>query len=301
MLTANIPSGATTGPISVIVGATTVSSFASFTVGASPAPTISNFSPTVGTAGTAVTITGTNYDTTPTKNKVTFSPAYAVVTTASATSLTATVPVGAQSGKIGVTTVNGNVLSTNEFFVTPTGVAPADVQFTGRIVVGSSTLTATISMANKVGLVVFDGVAGQRVSLGMTSVSIPASTVSLYKPDGTQMNYGTYGSGGGVLDSQVLPMSGTYAIVIDPTSTYTGSMTLTLSAELTGTITIAGSPVTLSITRVGQNARYFFTGTAGQTVSLGMTSVTISSSNVSIYKLGPVNTNVSHRRSKRSE
>lgn len=284
VLTANVPGGATSGPISVTVGATTVTSSTSFTVGASPVPTISNFSPSVGTAGTAVTITGTSYDTTPTKNKVTFSPTYSVVATASSTSLSTTVPVGAQSGKIGVTTVNGNVLSANEFFVTPSGVSSADVQYTGRIVVGGSTLTATISTANKVGLVVFDGVAGQRVSLGMTSVSITSSTVSLYRPDGSLMNYGTYSTGGGVLDSPVLPVTGTYAIVIDPTSTYTGSMTLTLSTELTGTITIAGSPVSFSITRVGQNARYSFTGTAGQTVSLGVTSVTIPSSNVSIYK-----------------
>lgn len=119
VLTANVPGGATSGPISVTVGATTVTSSTSFTVGASPVPTISNFSPSVGTAGTAVTITGTSYDTTPTKNKVTFSPTYSVVATASSTSLSTTVPVGAQSGKIGVTTVNGNVLSANEFFVTP--------------------------------------------------------------------------------------------------------------------------------------------------------------------------------------
>ncbi len=284
VLTATVPSGATTGSISVTVGATTATSSASFTVEASPVPTISSFSPSVGTAGTAVTITGTNYDTMPIKNKVTFSPTYSVVATASSTSLNTTVPVGAQSGKIGVTTVNGSVLSANEFFVTPSGVTPADVQYTGRIVVGGSTLTATISTANKVGLIVFDGVAGQRVGLGLTSVSIPSSTVSLFNPDGTLMTYGTYGSGDGVLDSQVLPVTSTYTIVIDPTSTYTGSMTLTLSAELTGTITIAGSPVSFSITRVGQNARYFFTGTAGQTVSLGMTSVTMSSSNVSMYK-----------------
>lgn len=122
VLTATVPSGATTGPISVTVGANTATSPASFTVGANPSPTISNFSPAVGTAGTAVTITGTNYDTTPTRNKVTFSPTYSVVATASSTSLSTTVPVGAQSGKIGVTTVNGSVLSTNEFFVTPSSV-----------------------------------------------------------------------------------------------------------------------------------------------------------------------------------
>jgi YD repeat-containing protein len=283
VLMTTVPSGATTGAISVTVGGTTVTSSASFTVGTGTAPTISGFSPTVGTAGTAVTINGTNYDTTPTKNKVTFSPAYGVVNTASATSLGVTVSVGAQSGKIGVATVNGSVLSADEFFVTPLGVNPADVQFTGRIVVGGSTLTATISTANKVALVVFDGVAGQRVSLGMTGVTIASSTVSMFKPDGIVLSTASYGAGGS-LDSPVLPVTGTYAIVIDPTSTYTGSMTLTLSAELTGNITIAGSAVTASITRVGQNARYFFTGTAGQPVSLGMTGVTMTQANVSMYK-----------------
>lgn len=284
ILTATVPSGATTGSISVTVGANTATSAASFTVGTSPAPTITTFSPAIGPPGTAVTITGTNYNTTPTKNKVTFSPTYAVVGTASATSLSVTVPIGAQSGPIGVATLNGSTLSANEFFVTPAGVAAADVQFTGRIVVGGSALTATISTANKVGLVVFDGMAGQRVNLGMTSVSIPSSTVSFYQPNGTLLWYGTYGSGGGALDSPVLPVTGTYTIVIDPASTYTGSMTLTLSAEQTGTITIGGAAVPITISRVGQNARYSFTGTAGQTVSLGMTSVTIPQSNVSMYK-----------------
>lgn len=285
VLTATVPSGATTGSIAVTVGANTATSAASFTVGTNPAPTITTFVPAIGPPGTAVTITGTNYNTTPTKNKVTFSPTYAVVSTASATSLSVTVPIGAQSGTIGVATLNGSTLSANEFFVTPAGIAAADVQFTGRIVVGGSSLTATISTANKVGLVVFDGVAGQRVNLGMTSVSIPSSTVSFYQPNGTLLWYGTYGSGGGALDSPVLPVTGTYTIVIDPASTYTGSMTLTLSAEQTGTITIGGAAVPITLSRVGQNARYTFTGTAGQTVSLGMTSVTIPQSNVSMYKL----------------
>lgn len=284
VLTANVPSGATTGSIAVTVGANTATSVASFAVGTNPAPTITSFSPAIGPPGTAVTITGTNYNTTPTKNKVTFSPTYAVVSTASATSLGVTVPIGAQSGPIGVATLNGSTLSANEFFMTPAGVAAADVQFTGRIVVGGSSLTATISTANKVGLVVFDGVAGQRVNLGMTSVSIPSSTVAFYQPNGTLLWYGTYNSGGGALDSPVLPVTGTYTILIDPASTYTGSMTLTLSAEQTGTITIGGAAVPITISRVGQNARYSFTGTAGQTVSLGMTSVTIPQSNVSMYK-----------------
>ena len=283
VLTANVPAGATNGPISVTVAGVTATSASNFTVGVGGAPTITSFSPIVGTSGTSVTITGTNYDGATTKNKVSFNPAYATVTTASATSLGVTVPVGAQSGPISVATVNGSATSASDFFVTPVGVQPADVQFTGRIVVGGANLVASITTANKVGLVLFDGVAGQRVSLGMTNVTIPSSTVSFIHPNGTVLNSANFG-GGGALDSSILPVTGTYAILIDPTSTYTGNMTLTLSAELVGNLTIAGSPATASISRVGQNARYYFTGTAGQTVSLGVTAVTMTQLNVSMYK-----------------
>ncbi len=283
VLTTTVPSGATTGAISVTVAGNTVTSATNFTVGSPGGPTISGFSPTVGTAGTAVTINGTNYDTTSTKNKVTFSPAYGVVNTASAASMGVTVPVGAQSGKIGVTTVNGSVLSGDDFFVTPGGVNPADVQFTGRIVVGGSTVTATISTANKVALVVFDGVAGQRVNLGMTGVTIASSAISMFKPDGIVLATANYGSGGGALDSPVLPMTGTYTLTVNPSGANTGNMTITLSSEVTGSVTINDPATPVTLGRAGQNGRYTFSGTASQQVTVRITSNTLGNTTVNLY------------------
>ena len=57
--------------------------------------------------------------------------------------------------------------------------------------------------ANKVGLIVFDGVAGQRVSLGINGVTISGSyglaTVSIYKPNGrllqSPFEFGSAGMG----------------------------------------------------------------------------------------------------------
>ena len=69
-------------------------------------PTISGFSPTSGSVRTEVTITGTNFDTTPANNIVFFGATKAIVTAASTTSLTVTVPVGATYQPITVT-VNG--------------------------------------------------------------------------------------------------------------------------------------------------------------------------------------------------
>src|SRR5262249_13655821 len=60
-------------------------------------------------------------------------------------------------------------------------------------------------------------------------------------------------------------------------ATITGGLTLTLSAEIAGTITMGGSPVSVSPTRPGQKARLTFSGTAAQRVSLNITGVTVSS------------------------
>ena len=68
-----------------------------------PVPAITSISPTSGAPGTAVTVTGLNFDATPANNTVYFGGVKAVVTAASTTSLTVTVPASAAFGPIRVT------------------------------------------------------------------------------------------------------------------------------------------------------------------------------------------------------
>ncbi len=67
-------------------------------------PTITSFSPTSGPVGTTVTITGTNFSTTPANNIVYFGAGKATVTAATATQLIVTVPTNATYQPIAVTT-----------------------------------------------------------------------------------------------------------------------------------------------------------------------------------------------------
>jgi hypothetical protein len=93
------------------------------------------------------------------------------------------------------------------------------------------------------------------------------------------------GTTGGFIATKTLPAAGTYTILVDPSSSNTGSMTLTLydvPPDVTGTITPGGAAVTVTITTPGQNAGLTFSGTAGQRVSLKLSSVTIVLSFVSI-------------------
>jgi YD repeat-containing protein len=285
VLTANVPSGATTGSISVTVGATTATSSTSFTVGTG-APTLSSFNPAVANYGATVILTGTNYETTPINNRVAFTGAMGAVATATSTTITVPVPSTAQTGFLSISTPQGKATSAQEFYVAPPGVVSTDVQYTGRITVDGPTVAASITTANKTGLMVFEGVAGQRVSVGFSGVTITQFSASVYRPDGVSMTVPvqTVNTSGGSLDLGMLPLTGTYTIFLDPVSTYTGNIVVTVSTELTGTITPGGAAVSITISRVGQNARYMFTGTAGQTISLGVTPVTITSLNISILK-----------------
>jgi YD repeat-containing protein len=80
-----VPAGATTGSIGATTPAGSATSAGPFTVTATNgAPVITSFAPAVGSPGAVVTITGMNFEATPTDNKVSFygvPPAKAPVTT----------------------------------------------------------------------------------------------------------------------------------------------------------------------------------------------------------------------------
>ena len=89
-------------------------------------PVINSFSPTSGSIGTTVTITGANFSTTPVNNTVYFGAVKAVASAATATSITVTVPAGATYQPITVTTGNLTAYASQSFAVTfpsnPAGV-----------------------------------------------------------------------------------------------------------------------------------------------------------------------------------
>ena len=80
-----------------------------------PVPTITSFTPENGVKETTVTITGTNFSTTPASNIVKFNGTAAVVTASTATSITTTVPAGATTGTISVD-VGGQIVTSTATF-----------------------------------------------------------------------------------------------------------------------------------------------------------------------------------------
>lgn len=122
-----VPSGATSGRITVTVGGTTATSASDFTVvaGSTSAPSITSFSPVSGPVGTAVTVHGSNFSAQAAGNTVKLNGTAATVTTASATSLGVTVPSGATTGPLTVTVGGETATSASSFTVESVTPAPA--------------------------------------------------------------------------------------------------------------------------------------------------------------------------------
>src|SRR5439155_7311158 len=77
-------------------------------------PTITSFTPASGPTGTSVTISGTNFTG---ATAVLFNGVSASFTVSSATAIQATVPAGATTGSLKVTTPGGTATSTSSFTV----------------------------------------------------------------------------------------------------------------------------------------------------------------------------------------
>lgn len=112
-VTATVPSGAKTGLIAVTSPSGTLKSYRKFQV----LPAILSFSPPSGPVGASVVITGSGLIQT---TRVTFGGVAATqITVNSDMQVTAIVPTGAKTGKIGIVTPGGTATSSSTFTVTP--------------------------------------------------------------------------------------------------------------------------------------------------------------------------------------
>jgi uncharacterized repeat protein (TIGR03803 family) len=107
---ATVPTGALTGDVTVTTGSTVLSTVSTYSI----TPTLKSFTPSSGPVGTEVTITGTGLTQ---ATEVTFDNVSATFTANSDSQITATVPAGAATGTIKVTTKGGSATSSTSFTV----------------------------------------------------------------------------------------------------------------------------------------------------------------------------------------
>jgi cytochrome c peroxidase len=141
-ITTTVPAGATTGPITVTTpGSGPVKTTTRFTV----TPGITSFAPASGGVGTGVTITGTNFTG---ATAVLFGGVAATFTVSNPGTITTTVPAGATTSAITVTTLDGSAISAASFTVTVLPFTLASTPSSQTLTAGASTsYTVTISRA----------------------------------------------------------------------------------------------------------------------------------------------------------
>ncbi len=199
---ATVPVGAETGKISVTTPSGSATSVTNFKV----KPVISSFAPESGKVGASVSITGASFTG---ATAVKFNGITASFTVNSATSITSTVPLGATTGKITVTTGSGTATSNADFPVLPTitsftpssGQIGSEVTITGMNFTGATEVTfrayhASYTVINDTTIIAYVPV---QSTTGKVAVTTPAghtlSDIEFTVVEGTKITSFTPTSG----------------------------------------------------------------------------------------------------------
>ena len=182
-----VPSGATTGKITLTTTSGTTTSASNFTVSSSSAPTISGFSPSSGVIGATVTINGNHFTGV---NGVRFNGTSASFAFVNDGRATATVPNGATTGRITLTTATGTATSASDFTVTGSS-APTISGFSPSSGAIGSTVTINGNHFTAVSGVRFNGTSAAFVFVndGRVTATVPSGAttgrITVTTPGGT--------------------------------------------------------------------------------------------------------------------
>ena len=144
--------------------------------------------------------------------------------------------------------------------------------------------TFTTPAASQYAYFTFTATAGESSSLALSGLSMTPSSVTYAYVTVTGPNsYSTYAfcyvsNGGCDLPLNNLPAAGTYNVTVEPEGAATMSFAATLSAELTGALTL-NSPFNVNIAATGEEASLTFTATAGQTLAVNLSGITSTPAN----------------------
>ncbi|HEY1527863.1 MAG TPA: IPT/TIG domain-containing protein, partial [Candidatus Angelobacter sp.] len=169
--------------------------------------------------------------------------------------------------------------------------------FTASITVGGATVRVPTSGNNALGQnasLAFNATAGQNINIYLSSSTYSPSAgclLTVKDPSGNSVTSTYCGSGANSPIFVTAPSAGMYTIFLDPQGMAVGAVTVGLNAnnDVTGTVSIDGSPVTTTTTAAGQDARLTFNGSAGQHIVVRVTGVTNPSATLILVR--PDNTN----------
>ena len=145
---------------------------------------------------------------------------------------------------------------------------------TATIATNGTAQTATFTTPGQASRFTFSATGGQRYSVRVSGASLTPDTgglVSLDRPDGTSVASIGFNTGADAfIDPFEFDQTGTWTVRVDPYVEAIGTASVQVYAitDQTGTIATNGTARAVNITTPGQNARFTFTGSVGQSYSL---------------------------------
>jgi uncharacterized repeat protein (TIGR03803 family) len=251
-------------------------------------PTITSFTPTNGSIGASVVITGTNFSATPANNIVKFNGILATVTASTATSITTNVPTSATTGAITVTVAGNTATSASNFTLIPVATIAITTQPSASTVCNGTTAMFTAAATGTTNITY-----QWQFSTTLAGIYADTSNASGYSSVATpSLSINTAGNfGAGFYRCKV---NGDFA-----TAVFTNAGQLTINPipaapSATGASACSGASTTLTASG-GINGQYrWYTVATGGTVVAGETNSTYATPSLSIttnYYVSIVNSN----------
>ncbi len=149
---------------------------------------------------------------------------------------------------------------------------------TGTLTPGGEPVKLTTTGPGQNAIWSFTGTAGQRVSVIFSGGTFTSARVTMRQPDGSVLGPAKACPSSCYVDTTVLPVDGTYRMVLDPAGTQTGSLSAQLHLvppDVSARIAVGAEASTLTTTVPGQRGLWTFDGTAGTPVSFNFTGTTL--------------------------
>jgi YD repeat-containing protein len=230
------------------------------------------FTPSHGSAGTAVTISGQGFSATAASNALKFNGTAATISSATTTQLIAKVPAGASSGAISVTVGGKTVTSATPFVVDDTGAPPTISQVSPTIVAVGSTVTVTGTHLDP--------------PTGTTKALLAGVQAAVASASDSQLQFLVpTNAGSGYVQVQTLYGQAQSAsqILVVPNGITPAQVTSRSVAS------VGGAAASISIAQGGQTAALSFQGTSGTWLSLQASAITTSANAINYSIYGPGN------------
>ena len=273
-LVTTVPSGATTGPISVTADGQSATSAMPFVIDDTGVPpSITQVSPAVVSVGSLVTVAGANLD--PVSGDTSVQMGNRDITTLSSitgTQLQYTVPNDGTSGYVTVETPYGLAASPAPIVVLPSSISASSVVSSGNAAVNGAGVNLNIGASGQYGAVTFVATQGGWVSLQASGITTTASSISytVFGPGNVVVQQGSISASSPSIHLPHLVAGATYFALFQPSGAG-AQMTVGVQSNALLSTNVAATVVT---TVAGASERVLFQATAGQNLAFQINSTT---------------------------